>query len=233
MLYLRKCKKKILATLVTVSFCSFNANASWWFTGGPVFDPLGLGENIALNMEIIESRMQELQDFEALQDLVKSQAKTMLDSSGKSNSAKIKSDQDLKTSSMNHKVSLEMAPSDIPGCNTGTVVDAAASSDSDLIDSAMAAYAFYRKNVACDESFADNKIKSDRALEDEKSLSAYESSSDGVNLGQPSPDTQAKNELNDKENQLELLNEINSNLSSAVDTMASCAGKALQAAKGH
>ncbi|MCF2901842.1 hypothetical protein L1267_15810 [Pseudoalteromonas sp. OFAV1] len=42
-----------------------------------------------------------------------------------------------------------------------------------------------------------------------------------------------ESELNDKENQLELLNEINSNLSSAVDTMASCAGKALQAAKGH
>ena len=154
-------KKRILLPAVAL-LISTNVNA-FWFTGGPVINGLTLSEHITKNANAIESRVMELADFEAMRKLMVEQAKATYKSLQGTDTAKVKAEQQLETFKMNHRIALENAPTEIPGC------DASGDDDSDL-ESGMAAVGNFRMSF-CDDDDPVIVAKKKRALRDLNTLS--------------------------------------------------------------
>jgi hypothetical protein len=114
-------KKRNLIFACALTFFVNQANALWFF-GGPVFDYSALLENINQNLNEVTERIEELKDYKALREVLKSKMKSALSSGGDRQITDIASQQQLKVSSKNHDIAKEMAPIDVPGCfNNGKI----------------------------------------------------------------------------------------------------------------
>lgn len=189
MRYLKTFRVTIIATSLLLVPATSTA---FWFTGGPVWDGLSLSEAISKNITNIETRVQELANFDALKKLVKEQAKAAFKSGGEKGVAGVQAEQEMLETKKNHKVSLEMAPRQIPGC--GIVMPNAGSTPDDnpagaAADAANAAFASIRDFLFdCGDQDESEEIKDEREEEDKSTMSTYDDSiNDGRILGQSSP----------------------------------------------